>query len=121
MHPDFQAVLANLLNQADGQQAPQGSNPLTQLLPFVAIAAVFYLIFFRPQAKQQKQHRQFLQGLKKGDEVVTQGGLIGEVFAVEDRVVTIHLGGGTKVRVLKANVAGQWREQPPPEQKTEKK
>jgi len=98
---------AFLAQAADGQQS---GSPLVQLLPFLAIAVVFYFIFFRPQQKQQKQHQGFLQGLKKGDEVVTQGGIIGEVVSVEDRVVTLNIGGGTKIRMLKAQVAGQWKE-----------
>jgi len=114
MHPLLSAFLAQT---AEGQQ----QSPITALLPFLAIAVVFYFIFFRPQQKQQKQHQTFLQGLKKGDEVVTQSGLIGEVVQVEDRVVTINVGGGVKLRVLKAQVAGQWKEHPQPEAKAEKK
>jgi len=112
MHPLPSAFLA---------QTAEGQSPITALLPFLAIAVVFYFIFFRPQQKQQKQHQTFLQGLKKGDEVVTQSGLIGEVVQVEDRVVTINVGGGVKLRVLKAQVAGQWKEHPQPEAKAEKK
>jgi preprotein translocase subunit YajC len=114
MHPLFDAFLAQT---AEGQQ-----NPITALLPFLAIAVVFYFIFFRPQQKQQKQHQAFLQGLKKGDEVVTQAGIIAEVVLVEDRVVTLNVGGGVKLRVLKAQVAGQWKEPgSQPEPKAEKK
>jgi preprotein translocase subunit YajC len=109
---------AFLAQAADGQQ---GGSPLVQLVPFLAIAVVFYFIFFRPQQKQQKQHQGFLQGLKKGDEVVTQGGIIGEVVSVEDRVVTLNIGGGTKVRMLKAQVAGQWKEGAAADAKPEKK
>jgi preprotein translocase subunit YajC len=104
MHPIFEAFLAQT---AEGQAQP---NPVMQFLPFIAIAVVFYFVFFRPQAKQQKKHQSFLGGLKKGDEVVTSGGMIGRVFAVEDRTVQIDLGGGTKVRVLKSNIVGEWVE-----------
>ncbi len=114
MHPILDAFLAQT---AEGQQG----SPLVQLVPVLAIAVVFYFIFFRPQQKQRKQHDTFLQGLKRGDEVITQSGIIGEVVAVEDRVVTINVGGGTKVRMLKAQVAGQWKEPVPGEAKAEKK
>jgi preprotein translocase subunit YajC len=113
MHSILDAFLAQ---SAEGQQSP-----ITALLPFLAIAVVFYFIFFRPQQKQRKQHEVFLQGLKKGDEVITQSGIIGEVVAVEDRVVTINVGGGTKLRILKAQVAGQWKEIPQGEARAEKK
>jgi preprotein translocase subunit YajC len=115
MHPAFHAFLAQT---AEGQPAP---NPITQFLPFVLIAVVFYFVFFRPQQKQAKEHQSFLAGLAKGTEVVTQGGLIGTVVLVEDRTVTIDLGAGTKVRVLKANVVGAWQEKPAAPAKPEKK
>ena len=70
---------------------------------------MFYFIFFRPQQKQAKQHQAFLGALKKGDEVVTQGGIVGTVVLVEDRTVTVDVGGGTKLRVVKGQIAGQWK------------
>jgi preprotein translocase subunit YajC len=106
MSPVLHAFLAQT---ADGQ--PTG--PLGQLgafLPFVLIAVVFYFVFFRPQAKQAKQHQAFLGALKKGDEVLTQSGLIGTVVLVEDRTVTIDVGSGTKLRVIKSQVAGAWKQ-----------
>jgi preprotein translocase subunit YajC len=115
MHPAFHAFLAQT---AEGQPAP---NPIAQFLPFVLIAVVFYFVFFRPQQKQAKEHQAFLSGMAKGTEVVTQGGLIGTVLLVEDRTVTLDLGGGTKVRVLKANVVGAWQEKPATPAKPEKK
>jgi preprotein translocase subunit YajC len=105
MHPIFHAFLAQTAD------APQ-QNPIMAFLPFIAIAAVFYLVFFRPQQKQQKQHQSFLGGLKKGDEVVTNGGIVGRVALVEDRTVQLDVGSGNKLRVLKAHIAGAWVETP---------
>lgn len=115
MHPAFHAFLAQT---AEGQPA---QNPIAAFLPFVLIAVVFYFVFFRPQQKQAKEHQSFLAGLAKGTEVVTQGGVIGTVVLVEDRTVTIDVGGGTKLRVLKANVLGAWQEKPATPAKQEKK
>jgi preprotein translocase subunit YajC len=106
MHPVLQAFLADT---AEAQPA----NPVMSFLPFILIAVVFYFVFFRPQQKQQKEHQGFLAGLPKGTEVVTQGGIIGTVVMVEDRTVTIDVGGGNKLRVLKGNVTGVWQERPP--------
>ena len=112
MHPLFDAFLAQTADATP--TAPGGPGALLQQLPFfIAIAAVFYFVMIRPQQKPAKQHQGFLAGLAKGTEVVTQGGLIGTVVLVEDRTVTIDVGGGNKVRVLKANVAGAWQEKPP--------
>ena len=80
------------------------------IAPFIIVAAVMYMLLIRPQAKQQKKHQSFVGSLKKGDDVITQGGIIGRVWMVEDRVVTVDVGGGTKIRVLKANISGNWVE-----------
>ena len=53
---------------------------------------VFYFVFFRPQQKQVKKHQKFVSELQKGHEVVTQGGMIGTIFQVEDRTVTLDVG-----------------------------
>ena len=91
---------------AEGQAAP---SPIAQFLPFILIALVFYFVFFRPQQKQAKQHQSFVTSLKKGDEVVTQSGIVGTVHSVDDRTVTLDVGGGTKLRIVKNQVSGQWK------------
>src|SRR5215208_7359548 len=103
MHTIFDAFLAQT---AEVQQ----SNPVMAFLPFIAIAVVFYFVFFRPQARQQKKHQAFIGGLKKGDEIVTASGIVARIVAVEDRTVQLDVGGGTKLRVLKGQVAGEWVE-----------
>ena len=102
----------SLLHAFYAQTAPDGQaqSPFGLMVPFLLIAVVFYFVFFRPQSRQAKQHQQFLGGLKKGDEVVTQGGIIGTVVLVEDRTVTVDIGQGTKVRVIKNQIAGQWKQ-----------
>jgi preprotein translocase subunit YajC len=115
MHPVLHAFLAQTA------EAPSGPNIISQIPFFLAIAAVFYFVMIRPQQKQAKEHNSFLAGLGKGTEVVTQGGLIGTVVLVEDRTVTLDIGGGNKVRVLKANVLGAWQEKPATPVKQEKK
>jgi preprotein translocase subunit YajC len=119
MHPAFHAFLAQT---AEGSPAQSPQSGFMQIVPLIAIAVVFYFVFFRPQQKQAKQLQTFLGGLKRGDEVVTQGGLIGTVVLVEDRTVTIDVGAGNKVRVLKPNIVGAWVERPAAEAaKQEKK
>jgi preprotein translocase subunit YajC len=105
MHPILEVSLA----QANGQPASPGG-AFGMFLPLILIFVVFYFLMIRPQAKQQKKHQEFLGGLKKGDEVVTNGGIIGKVVLVEDRAVQVDVGGGTKLRVLKAHIAGAWSE-----------
>ena len=66
---------------------------------------VVWFFFFRPQAKRQKQQAKFIDEIKKGDEVVTNSGLIGRINKIEDNIVTIDIGNKTFVRVLKSTVS----------------
>ncbi len=99
---------AFLAQTAEGQ-----TQSLTSMLvPLGLMGLVFYFLMIRPQQKQAREHKKLISELKKGDEVVTQGGLIGTVHQVEDRTVILDVGAGTKVRVIKVNVIGPWVERP---------
>jgi preprotein translocase subunit YajC len=115
--------MASILTALLAQTAPDAGqqNPLFSLLPFLLIAVVFYLVFFRPQQKQVKKHQQFVSELQKGQEVVTNGGIIGRVFQVEDKTVTLDLGGGNKIRIVKSQVATAWSEKGEPEKDAKEK
>jgi preprotein translocase subunit YajC len=83
-----------------------GGNPLSMLLPFVLIFAVFYFIVIMPAKKQQKKKDAMIAGLKKGDRVVTGGGIHGTVATVEDQSLLIKVAENTKIRISKSAVAG---------------
>jgi|SRR5579871_1873549 len=87
-------------------QSAGGGGIVSTLLMFGAMFAILYFILIRPQQKQQKKHQALLAGLKKGDEVILSSGIMGKVFAVEDRVVVIEINDKTKFRVLKQAVQG---------------
>lgn len=82
-------------------------------VPLLAMIAIFYLLVWRPQSRERKRLAEWLSGMKKGDEVVTQSGIIGTVYLVEDRVVTLDVGGGNKIRVLKSQVVSAWKQSEP--------
>jgi preprotein translocase subunit YajC len=88
------------------QNASGGNSLWSTLLMFAAMFAILYFILIRPQQKQQKKHQALLSGLKKGDEVILSSGILGKVFAVEDRIVIIEIGDKTKLKVLKQAVQG---------------
>jgi preprotein translocase subunit YajC len=89
------------------QAAPGGSNPLS-LFGFMAVmVGIMYFLMIRPQQKQLKEHRNLIASLKKGDEVVTQGGMIGRIHALTERTVTLEVAAGVRVRVLKTSVASR--------------
>lgn len=88
-----------------GQGGQQGS-PYSFLIFMGLLFAVFYFILIRPQQKRSKEHRQLLQNLKKGDKVVTTGGLQGTVVGLSDTVVTVEIADKVKVKVGRNYIAG---------------
>ena len=66
--------------------------------------AVFYFLLIRPQVKRQKEHQRMLEALKKGDEVVTRGGLIGKITGITDEILVVELQEKVRVRVKRGAV-----------------
>ena len=77
-----------------------------QLLPLVLIFVIFYFLLIRPARKRQKQVQVMLDGLKPGDRVVTSGGLIGTIVAVDRALVQLRIADKVKVDVTKSSVVG---------------
>jgi len=75
------------------------------LMQMVAIFAIFYFLLIRPQRKEQDRHRTMIAELKKGDEVVTNGGIIGTVVHVQEDRLTIKTGENTRLVVERARIA----------------
>jgi len=75
--------------------------------------AIFYFLLIRPQQKKQKAHRQLLGDLKKGDRVITSGGLYGRITGLTDTVVTLEISEKVRVKVGRGNIAGLTRSDAP--------
>jgi len=78
---------------------------LAQFLPLILLFVIFYFLIIRPQQKQQKAHKEMLASLKKGDRIVTTGGLIAEVVKPEEDFIKIKINDDTIVRLDRAYVA----------------
>jgi preprotein translocase subunit YajC len=85
----------------DGQSA----DILSSLLPLVALFAIFYFLIIRPQQKQAKAHKDMIAGLKKGDKIVTNGGLMVEVVKVEETYFLIKNSDNSEMKLAKEFVA----------------
>jgi preprotein translocase subunit YajC len=105
-----------LINLA--QAAATGSGPGGMILPMVAMVGIFYFLVLRPQSKKAKEHTAMLAELKKGDEVVTQGGIIGKISGLTDAELTLQVQEGVRLRVTRASVQGRYSPAAP---KTESK
>lgn len=100
-------LLTHMIFQAAGTDAAaQGGTMalIMNLLPMVGIIAIFYFLLIRPQQQRAKKHREMLGALKRGDEVITSGGIIGKVAKLTDAEVTIDTGEGVKLRVVRSMV-----------------
>ena len=82
-----------------------GSNMLTSLLPLIVLFAIFYFLVIRPQQKQAKQHKDMIAGLKKGDKVITNGGLICEVVKPEENFIKVSLNNDVTVKISREYIA----------------
>jgi len=86
--------------------APDGASTLTSLLPLVLIFVVFYLLLIRPQQKKMKQHRNMVAAVRRGDRVVTAGGLVASVSKViSDTELQVEIAEGVKVRVVRGTIS----------------
>ncbi len=87
-------------------QAAGGAGALSSFIPLILIFAIMYFLLIRPQQKKVKEHARMVSELRRGDQVVTAGGLIGKVSKVkDDREVEVELGPNMKVRVVKATIS----------------
>ncbi|MGH9361056.1 MAG: preprotein translocase subunit YajC, partial [Thermoanaerobaculia bacterium] len=88
------------------QGQPPGQSPWLGLVPMVAIFAIFYLLLVAPMRKKQRALAQTIAGLKRGDKVVTNGGLYGEVAGIEGNVILLKVADNVRLRVAKSAIAG---------------
>jgi len=94
------------ISDAMAQAAPAGQgNPIMSFLPLVILFVIFYFLLIRPQQKKAKEHKQMVENLSKGDEIVTQGGILGKVTNVSDSYLTCKIADNVEVKVQSHAVA----------------
>jgi preprotein translocase subunit YajC len=87
-------------------QTGAGGSPLSMIMMFALIFGVFYFLVIMPAKKQQKKKEAMIGALKKGDKVVTSGGIFGTVAAVEDNTLLLKIAENTKIRISKSAIGG---------------
>ena len=96
-----------MISLAHAQTAAASADPtggLMQMLPMILMFVVLWFLMIRPQMKKSKEHKALLAALAKGDEVVTQGGIVGKVTKVGDSYVSVEIAAGTEVVVQKPSI-----------------
>ena len=87
--------ISDAMAQSSGQQA----DPLMSFLPLIILFVIFYFLLIRPQQKKAKEHRLMVENLQKGDEIVTQGGIVGKVMDVGDGFLTCKIADNVEVKL----------------------
>lgn len=98
-------IIADAAAQTAAAGAPAQS-PFVSFIPFVLIFFVMYFLMIRPQKKRMQEEQAFLTKLTHGDEVFTKSGILGKVTGIADKVVTLEIENGAKMKVLKSHIGG---------------
>ena len=86
-------------------QAAGGAGAFTSFVPLILIFAIMYFLLIRPQQKKVKEHKAMVEALRKGDQIVTQGGMIGKVTKIiDDNEAQVEIADGVKVRIVRHTI-----------------
>lgn len=96
-------LIANAYAES-GAAPAAGGDPFTMLLFFAGMIAIFYFMLIRPQQKRAKEHKQLVEGLGKGDEVITNGGLLGKITDVSEQYLTLEISNNVHIKILRGAV-----------------
>lgn len=92
------------ISPAYAQTAGGAGGGLASFIPLILIFAIMYFLLIRPQQKKLKEHRAMIESLRRGDVVVTQGGIIGKVVKVRDDEAEVEIADGVRVRIVKHTI-----------------
>ncbi len=87
-----------------GAASGQGAGGFSSLIPLILMFVIFYFLLIRPQQKKSKDHREMLSRLKKGDRIITSGGLHGRITAVSETTMTVEIADKVRVKIARGNV-----------------
>jgi preprotein translocase subunit YajC len=117
--------IAYAMGQTGGAEGG-GGILATPLLPIILMLAIMWFLLIRPQQKKQKEHREMINSLKKGDMIITSGGLYGRITGLSDNAVTVEIADKVRVKVSRGHVAAlaqpavkQPAPAPPPKEKSD--
>jgi preprotein translocase subunit YajC len=103
-------VYAQEALEAATTAAPAQPSALTSMLPLVMVFAIFYILMIRPQKKRADKEREYISNIKKGTEIYMKSGMIGTITSITEKVITLEVEGGTKIKVLRSQVGGELAE-----------
>jgi preprotein translocase subunit YajC len=87
--------------------AGQGAGGFSGFIPLILMFVIFYFLLIRPQQKKTKEHREMISNLKKGDRIITSGGIHGQITGLDDTTLTVEIADKVRVKVARSNVGGK--------------
>lgn len=107
------------MGQAGGQGGQAGG--IAGFLPIIILFAIFYFLLIRPQQKKAKEHREMIANLKKGNRIVTSGGIYGTIQSIDDTTISLEIAEKVKIKVTRGNVAAVIADNQPQKKDDQKK
>ena len=104
-----------------GGASGQGAGGFSAFIPLILMFVIFYFLLIRPQQKKTKEHREMISNLKKGDRIVTGGGIHGRITGVSDATLTVEIADKVRVKVARGNVAALLQPSSQPQAEKNKK
>jgi preprotein translocase subunit YajC len=91
---------------AQGGGGAEASPMWTFVVPMLLMVGIFYFLLIRPQQKKAKEHKALLDNLKRGDRIITNGGIIGTIVSIDDQIVSLEIADRVKIEVARPYIAG---------------
>ena len=104
--------MSNLVYILMMTSASEDQNPIMTFLPLILIILVFYFFMIRPQMKKQKDLRSFRESVKKGDKVITTGGIYGKITDIKENVIVVDVGDNVRLKIDKSAILKDSRDLP---------
>ena len=98
--------MVNLAYAQGAAAAPEAGSMMSFVVPMIFMVVIFYFLLIRPQQKKAKEHKALLDNLKKGDRVITSGGIIGTIVNIDDQIVNVEIADKVRIEMGRPYVAG---------------
>lgn len=92
-------------NRLGGSKMNQGLQTLVSMWPILAVGIIFYFLLWRPQKKQQHRRKQFLNSLKKGDKIITIGGIYGKIISINKEIITLQVSDKVEIKISLSGIS----------------
>jgi len=100
------ADIAYAMGASGEGAAGQAGGGLQPLITMALVFFIFYFLLIRPQQKRLKDHKSLIDSIEKGDDVITNGGILGKVVGITEKVITLEIGEKARIKVLKSSISG---------------